>query len=109
MSAVIDDVTPEEFNVIVRRPGLKLSDDEAEEFREAYTRIRRLMARLRAFESRRQAELVATYRPGPERTWTELYRLSTADAGRKMTAGTLLPVDLARGLPGSHRLLRRYA
>ena len=67
MSAVIDDVTPEEFDVIVRQTGLKLSDDEAEEFREAYTRLRRLMARLRAFELPRQAELMATYTPGPER------------------------------------------
>ena len=67
MSEAIDDVTPEEFDVIVRQTGLKLSDKEVEEFREAYSRLRRLTARLRAFDLPREAELVATYKPRLER------------------------------------------
>jgi hypothetical protein len=68
MTEELDDVTPEEFDVIVRQTGLKLSDKEVEEFREAYSRLRRLTARLRAFDLPREAELIATYTPRPERT-----------------------------------------
>ena len=68
MSEQLDEISKDEFAVIVRQTGLVLSAAEQEEFRGAYGRLRRLVKRLRAVDLPRDAELVATYAPKPDRS-----------------------------------------
>ena len=68
MSEEQDEISAEDFAVVVRQTGLTLSAPEQEEFRGAYTRLRRLVKRLRAIDLPRDAELVATYAPKPDRS-----------------------------------------